>query len=222
VLFALGKPAAFAGLLTGFVVAMVLRGVVQRLVLRRTARFANRPVWDPRHDFDIYGAVAAVIGGTGWGRRVVTPFSEHRPRVGVALAGPAAVLVASQIAFGLLRVVSGPLDGLQVLSLGAVLHGWPVANYPAQFLLHFAVALLAAGLLALVPLPPLDGWALVLRAAGPRPSPGFAKAQHWLDDNNVGVVILLIGIALPLIGSALVLYVLGVVAYPVFLLWSLV
>jgi hypothetical protein len=91
-----------------------------------------------------------------------------------------------------------------------------------QFLLHFAVALLAAGLLALVPLPPLDGWALVLRAAGPRPSPGFAKAQHWLDENNVGVVILLIGIALPLVGSALVLYVLGIVAYPVFLLWSLV
>jgi hypothetical protein len=97
-----------------------------------------------------------------------------------------------------------------------------VADYSTQFLLHFAVALLAAGLLALVPLPPLDGWALVMRAAGPRPSPGFAKAQHWLDENNVGVVILLIGIALPLVGSALVLYVLGIVAYPVFLLWSLV
>jgi hypothetical protein len=223
VLFALSTPAAFAGLLLGFALAVLLRGMVQRLVLGRIAgKYGNRPVWDPKNDFDVYGIVAAILGGTGWGRRAPTAFGESAPRISVALAGPAAVLLASQVAFGVLRIAAGRLDGLYLLKVSQVVHGIPAASYLVQFLLALAVALLAAGLLMLVPLPPLDGWTVVLRRAGNRPSPGFAKAQHWLEENNIGLVILLVGLIIPLGGTAAVLlYLLDFAAFPVFLLWSL-
>jgi multidrug efflux pump subunit AcrB len=99
-----------------------------------------------------------------------------------------------------------------------------VEGYAAEFLLGVAASLLASGLIALIPLPPLDGWVVLARRAGRRPSQGFAKAQHWLDDNNLGVVILLIGLIIP-IGAgatAVFLFLLDIITYPVLLLWSAV
>jgi hypothetical protein len=74
----------------------------------------------------------------------------------------------------------------------------------------------------LVPLPPLDGWSVLARRMGSRPSPGFAKAAHWLDDNHIGVVILLIGLALPIGGgaTAVLLFLFDLISYPIFALWA--
>jgi hypothetical protein len=136
----------------------------------------------------------------------------------VLLAGPAAVLVASQVAFLAFRLAGDPLL-LQLHTASSVLHGVP-GDAVSQLLLSIAVSLLCFGLLALVPLPPLDGWGLLARRAGPRPSPGFARAHHWLDEQNIGVVILLVGLIIPLIGGPLFLFLLDVVTTPVFLAWS--
>jgi len=218
VLWALGQPVALAGLLAGFALAVVLRAVVQHAVASR-GRFARRHrLFHPRRDVDVFGAVAAVLGGTGWGRRGPDG-PDGRPSTAVLLAGPFAVLIASQLAFGAYKVAGDPLL-LQLANASMVLQGVP-GDAVSQLLLSFAVSLLCFGLLALVPLPPLDGWGLVAGRAGPRPSQGFAKAQHWLDDQNLGVVILLIGLVIPLAaGAPLFLFLLDFVTAPVFAAWA--
>jgi Zn-dependent protease len=223
VLFALNKPVSFAGLLLGFVLAMVVRGVVQRAVFARVSgRRAGLPVFDPKHDFDVYGIVGAALGGTGWGRRAPVAYGDYAPRYRVALSGPLVVLVLSQLALAACFAYTGSLAGFTALALSDTLHGLDFNDNVLQFLWALAGSLLAAGLLMLVPLPPLDGWGVLARRMGPRPSPGFAKAAHWLDDNHIGVVILLIGLALPIGGgaSAVLLFLFNLISYPIFALWS--
>jgi hypothetical protein len=62
-LFALGRPVAFAGLLLGFALALALRAFAVRLVLHRL-RFTREPITPRvREDVDPFGAVAAAVGG---------------------------------------------------------------------------------------------------------------------------------------------------------------
>lgn len=212
-LWALGQPAALAGLLVAFALSVLLRAAAQHLVIRRTS--LRRPrLFEPRRDIDVFGAVAAVIGGTGWGRRL------DKPGVFTILAGPIAVFVASQLVFAAYIAVDPTRLALRLGSASDILRGVPGTPIP-QFVLSVAVGMLCFALLAMVPLPPLDGWELVARRAGNRPGPGFAKAAHWLDDQNIGVVILLVGLLLPLVaGRPLILYLLDVVTTPVFWLWT--
>jgi hypothetical protein len=218
VLWALGQPIALIGLVLGFLLAVLIRAVTQHaLASRGRMSWGKERRFDPRRDIDIFGAVAAALGGTGWGRRAPAG-PDGRPRASVLLAGPAAVLIASQLAFLAFRLAGDPLL-LQLHTASSVLHGVP-GDAVSQLLLSIAVSLLCFGLLALVPLPPLDGWGLLAGRAGPRPSPGFARAQHWLDEQNIGVVILLVGLIIPLVGGPLFLFLLDVVTAPVFLAWS--
>jgi hypothetical protein len=220
VLFALREPLAFVGLLVAFVLALVIRVVAIRLVQRRKAApdwAPRRRLLDPRRDVDIFGAVAAVIGGTGWGKRV-DDAGLRPPPVRTLLAGPVAVLVASQIVFAVF-VLTSPYS-VQGLKSSSILHGDYSAPAADIFLLSLAVGLLCFGILAFVPLPPLDGWGL-LRHAVRRPGPGFQKAQHWLDEQNLGVAILLAGMLLPLFaGLPLFLFLLDLITWPVFKAWS--
>jgi hypothetical protein len=217
VIFALLNPVCLAGLLLGFGVAMVLRGVVQRAVAARAG--LRLPLWNPRLDFDVFGIVSAVIGGTGWGHRAPVPYG--RPSVAVLLSGPLAVIAASQAAFGAYVLAGGHLLGLYAGHGSDVLRGEAVEPYVTLFLLSLAVAMLYAGILAFIPLPPLDGWGLLARRFTGRRSEGWAKAQLWLEEKNIGVVILLLGIILPPGQRTLILYLLDVVTIPVFNLWSL-
>jgi Zn-dependent protease len=215
VLWALSNPVGMAGLLAGFLLAMVLRGAVQR-------RFGTRePAWSPAQDFDVFGAVAAALGGTGWGRRAKPTFG--RPGTLALVAGPLAVIAASQLGLLAFRLVGGVLGAERLeASLTILRDGAPgVEQLLPRFVLCLAVALLYAGLLALLPIPPLDGWELVARRYRHRPSQGFARTKHYLDEQNLGVVILLVCLVLP-IGSKppVLLFVLDVVTTPVFTLWA--
>jgi hypothetical protein len=217
VLWALGQPVALIGLALAFVVAVAIRAVTQQLLARGRQGMRGQRLFDPRRDFDVFGAVAAILGGTGWGKRAPAGFGG-RTRVAVLLGGPVAVLVASQLAFAAYRVVGDPFP-LRLYSASEVLHGIP-GDVSTQLLLSFAVGLLCFGLLALVPLPPLDGWGLLANRAGNRPSQGFARAQHWLDDQNIGVVILLVGLVIPLAGGPLFLFLLNLIVTPVMRAWA--
>jgi hypothetical protein len=226
VLFALGRPIALAGLALAFVLGLIIRVVAIRVVQRRrvpagwgTPRRAGGKLVDVRRDVDIFGLVAAVVGGTGWGKKVEDAGMSPAP-LRVLLAGPIAVLVAAQLVFLTFVLVSEPV-GLSSLSSSSVLRGEVVGGTSLQlFLLSLAVGLLCFGLLALVPLPPLDGWGL-LRHAVKRPGTGFQKARHWLEDQNVGIAILLAGMLLPLFrGLPLFLFVLDLVSWPFLLLWG--
>jgi Zn-dependent protease len=217
VIYALDQPAALVGLLLAFLLALVLRATTQRLVWSRVSGWRSRePLFNPRRDIDPFGAVAAAFGGTGWGRPAPTgPDGRARPLV--LLAGPLAVLVASQIMFAVYRVAIGPVNtALNTIEIGLL------GSALVQFLISMATGLLWFSLLALIPLPPLDGWGLLKSRMGPRPSAGFAKAQYWLEDQNVGVVILLVGMILPLgLGNApFLVFILERLTVPFFLLWG--
>jgi hypothetical protein len=226
VLFALGQPIALAGLALAFVLGLVIRVLAIRVVQRRqvpagwgTPRRAGGKLVDVRRDVDIFGVVAAVVGGTGWGKKAEDAGLAPAP-LRVLLAGPIAVIVAAQLVFLAFVLVAAPV-GLSLLSASSVLRGEVTGGTSLQmFLLSLAIGLLCFGLLDLVPLPPLDGWGL-LRHAVKRPGTGFQKARYWLEDQNVGIAILLAGMLLPLFrGLPLFLFVLDLLTWPFLLLWG--
>jgi Zn-dependent protease len=160
VLWALTQPAAVGGLVAAFLIGLGVRGLAQRGCGRLVGR-SDLPVRaDPRRDLDALGALAAVLSGTGWGRTAAPP-ADRRCALAV-LAGPLAVIAASQVALAGYHAAY-PGDGLtlRINRTSDVLHGAVAPTPAAQLLLSAAVGLLCFGLLALVPLPPLDGYRLL-------------------------------------------------------------
>jgi Zn-dependent protease len=228
VLFALNSPISLAGLALAFVLGLILRVVAIRVVQaqqRRRRGFGGRgygggPWFAPRRDIDVFGVVSAVIGGTGWGKKLeddgIRPAS-----VATLLAGPVTTIVAAQVVFAAYKITGGSsflLDN----SAASILYGAAGGGSTAleAFLLSLAVGLLCFGLLALIPLPPLDGWGL-LRHAVRKPGNGFQKARYWLEEQNVGIAIVLAGMLLPIIGGLpLFATLFSLVSYPVMQLWA--
>lgn len=201
-LWALGQPAALAGLLASFLAAMALRGGLHYLAAGRPG---GMRWWDP------FGAVGAALGGVGWGPQAVPPIQR---RTGVLLAGPALMVVAGLLVLAAYRGLGMNQLALELYTGVDVLRGIP-GPAADQFVLSLGVGLVGNGFLALVPLPPLDGWGLLTRLVR-RPGLGFQKAQYWLDEQNIGVAILLGGLLLPLIrGVPLVLYLLDFLLTPI-------
>lgn len=206
---ALGSPAAFLGLLVGFLIAVAVQAFVAasaaRLLGDRPAfrrAFGDRPavrrMLDLRRVLDPFGAVAAALGGLGWG---VTPDIPLRSRGRLALAllaGPIAVAVLGGLAFVGFALVGGPTGALPGTGPGTVLAGVEV---PAAqlFFLALGLQLLGMAVLSLVPLPPLPGWRLLeLASTG---SVGWQRAHEYLVEKNLGVLALLVLLILPLGGS---------------------
>jgi hypothetical protein len=224
VLWALGQPAAFVGLLIAFLLGLLLRA----LAIRITARLlhlapAGQPLRPrPREDVDPFGAVAAALGGTGWGRTIdVDEVPRHRGRARAAAvfaAGPVATLVAAQVAlagyaaaypFSLALALARPSD---------VLRGLPDDTIAGQVLLAVGVGLLSFGLLALIPLPPLDGFGLLWTALR-RPGETAQKAKFWLADNNVGIGLLLLCFLFPF-NHPLLFVLIDLVGTPLMRMWA--
>ncbi len=69
-LFALGRPVVFAGLLLAFLLAVVLRAFAVRFTARGLGLVDRRESVAPRlrEDVDPFGAVAVAVGGAGWAR----------------------------------------------------------------------------------------------------------------------------------------------------------
>jgi hypothetical protein len=151
-----------------------------------------------RRVLDPFGAVAAALGGVGWG---VTPDIPLRSRGRLALAllsGPVAVAAAGLLALLGFLLVGGPSSVLPGMGPGTVLRGIEGDAGPL-FLLALTLELLGMAALALVPLPPLPGWRLLeLASTG---SVGWQRARDYLVEKNLGVLALLILLILPLGGS---------------------
>lgn len=200
-LFALGTPVAFAALVVSFLLGLVLRAVAVRLTARSLGLADRRESITPRlrEDIDPFGAVAAALGGMGWGKALsVDEIPRHRGRgraAAVFLAGPLTCIVVGEILIGgyalaypgnLLSLI-GPADVLLGIDL-------PVGE---QILLSLGVGVLSFGLLAIIPIPPLDGFGVLYHALR-RPGPGIQWMRLWFEDKNVGVLILLICCLYPL------------------------
>jgi Zn-dependent protease len=201
VLFALGEPFVFVGLLLSFVLALMLRAAAIRFTARSLGLVDRREPLAPRprEDVDPFGAVAAAVGGPGWGRTIdvdEVPRSRGRGRAAlVFLAGPLTVLLAAQVALLAVRLLHpGLLDFLRVSD---VLRGLFDAPVDAQVLLGLAGGLLTFGLLALLPVPPLDGFGL-LWSAQRAPGRGMQGYRLWFQEKNLGVVLLLVCCFFPL------------------------
>jgi hypothetical protein len=195
VLFALGQPFVFVGLAISFLLALVLRAVAIRVAARSLGLVDRREPLAPRprEDIDPFGAVAAAVGGPGWGRIVdvdeVPRFRGRGRAAMVFLAGPLAVLIAAQLFF-LAYALLYP-DILLLLRPSDILRGQFSSYLGAEVLLGIAGGLLGFGLLALLPMPPLDGFGL-LWSAQRVPGRGMQGYRLWFQEKNIGVVVLLV------------------------------
>ncbi|GAB1692965.1 hypothetical protein [Krasilnikovia sp. M28-CT-15] len=224
-LFALGQPVAFAGLLLAFVLGLLLRALAIRITARALGLSAPRePVAPrPREDIDPFGAVAAAVGGVGWGKILdvdeVPRFRGRGRAAAIFAVGPVTVLVAAQLVLLAFRLLFPDAFGyLDNLYPSDVLHGQIDAPYAEQFVLAAAVGLLAFGLLALLPMPPLDGFGL-LWSAYQQPGHGMQWYRMWFEHKNVGVVILVACSFLPP-GAPLLLLPIDLVGTLVLRLWA--
>ncbi|GAA1585869.1 hypothetical protein [Actinoplanes couchii] len=201
-LFALGEPVAFVALVVAFLLAIALRSLAMRFTARVVGLNDGRPAprFSFRQDLDPFGAVCALIGGTGWGRQItVDEVPRYRGRgraAAVFAAGPVACILAGLLVIAGYALVYGG-TALSWLTPGELLRGVSGGGYDQQILLSLGGGLLGFGLLALIPIPPLDGFGILWHALR-RPGPSMAWMRLWFEDKNVGALILLICAFFPL------------------------
>ena len=222
-LFALAQPVAFAGLLVGFLLALIVRAYAIRISARSLGLTPGESV-SPRlrEDIDPFGAVAVAVGGAGWGKTIdvdEVPRSHGRGRAAaVFAAGPLATLFAGQLLFVIFRYAFPGSYALAFYRPSEVLRGQFDDTFGAQLLLSVAVGLLGFGLLALLPIPPLDGFGL-LWLAFRRPGPGLQGYRLWFEGKNLGVVILLACCFFPL-SYPLLMVIVDLIGTPLMRLWG--
>lgn len=210
-LYALRHPAILLGLLAGFLVGVVVRAALQQRLGTGRGRLRlaggggvrlNQP-WTSY--LDPYGAVAAVVAGVGWGARAPQHAGRRRQDVralAIALVVHGILAVAGFAAYRAFASHAG-LSGLalgDLVSASDVLHGSVgLPGFGVQVALGFAVENLACGLLALVPIPPLE-LGVVLWSRLPR-TPGARRFAYHLLEEAWGVAVILVGLLLPLAGQ---------------------
>jgi hypothetical protein len=224
VLYALREPTAFVALVVGFLVGVLVRGLVQawtaRLLGVRSFEFRRRQKPDLRLHGDPFGAIGAALGGLGWGSAAPIEEIDARAkygrtrgrslwRIGAVLgSGPLAVAV---LGTGLL--FAGRATGAEPLfirgfSTTTYLHGstgLDLYDTLPRMLLCAGVALLGVAFLALAPVPPLDGGRFLF-AVGPA-TPGWQRARYW-GEQNWGVAVLLGLLLIPISSDGSLLLVL--------------
>lgn len=213
-LFALRHPAILLGLLVGFLIGVIARAALQQQVASGAklslGRRRLRPVGRPRGArnrvaagwstyLDPYGVVAAVIAGVGWGAR--PPARAGRGAFGLLAVALAVHAALAAVGFAAYKALSGPPVLGHGVHVSDVLHGsLALGSAGAQVCVGFAVENLACGLLALVPIPPLELgvllWSRLPRTAGAR-----RVAYHLLEE-AWGVAVILVGLLLPLAGQS--------------------
>lgn len=218
-LWALAQPVAVLGLAGGYLVALGLRLVAQRfgawvLGVDRTRRAMTA---DPSTDVEPIGLVTAVVAGVSWGRGVQPARGAARGRTALAiLAGPVATIGAGQLVLAVF-VAAFPADrtALRINRPSDVLHGVIVPTAAAQLMLSVAVALLCFGLLALLPIPPLDGSRLLrlLLVDGP-------AAPDAMIDLMGSAVLLVLAVTPTSGGVPPLLALLDLVGTPLLRLWA--
>jgi hypothetical protein len=213
---------ALLGLLVAFLLALTLRVFAMRLTARALGLADRRTplLLNPREDIDPFGAVAAAVAGTGWGRAVdidaMPRWAGRGRKAAVVAAGPLTPLVVGWLTLTAYELAY-PGSGLAG-SVTSALRGVDEPSIAGEFLLALGAGLFCFGLLNILPLPPLDGFALLwvsmrhIGAAGER-------ARHWLVDNNIGVVVLLIMVFFPLMSPFLYLFI-EVLALPFIWVWA--
>lgn len=225
-LFALGAPWIFVGLVLSFLLGLIVRDTAIRVAARSLGLAQYRESIAPRLlvPVDAFGAVSAAIGGMGWGKALsVDEVPRHRGRGRAAAlfaAGPVACILVAQLLF-LTYVLLYPENLLSVLLPAEILRGVSWGGQPIgdQILLGLAGGLLCFGLLALIPMPPLDGFGILYYAQRNPGGRGMQGYRLWFEDKNIGVLILLVCGLFPF-GYPLLLIILNVLGLLFVRLWG--
>lgn len=224
-IFALRQPAVLLGLLVGFALGVGLRAAVQRRLVsgsspragrkrlravggsRPPARTTLRPRQGWGAYLDPYGTVAAVLAGAGWGTRIPPRRKGRGSDVMLLLA--ALLVHGALVAVGLVayRAAGGSLALVHLFPVSEVLHGsFDPGPFGQSASLGFVMINLACGLLALLPIPPLE-LGVVLWGRLPR-SPGARRLAYRVLEEQWGVAVVLLFLLLPLAGQQPLLLVL--------------
>ena len=154
----LNDPAVIIGVLVALLVGITFHEFMHAFVADQLGdhrpRAMGRVSLNPTDHIDPIGALFFLIAGFGWGKPVqVNPYALRPGRIGmayVAAAGPLSNLFAASVVAVLFRglmlagVINGPDD-----------FGWVLLITIVQFNIIL-------GLFNLLPIPPLDGYNLVL------------------------------------------------------------
>jgi Zn-dependent protease len=183
----LGDPAVFLGLLLALIVGISVHEFSHAWMANRlgdpTARNQGRLTLNPISHFDLLGTVMIVLIGFGWGKPV--PYNPARLRNGpisggamVAAAGPAANLVAAAAIGFILRnfvnssdIVAGSMEASMLDALGIVVQ------------INIALAIFN-----IIPIPPLDGYRILLRFLPPHIVPSVS----WLELQGPFVLLIIV------------------------------
>jgi Zn-dependent protease len=182
-LFGSPSPEVLVGIAVALVVGITFHEFSHALVADQLGdhrpRALGRVSLNPLRHLDPLGALFFLLAGFGWGKPVpVNAYALRGGRRGltlVALAGPVANFVVASIAAILFRLLlqAGMLD----------------ADFPhrvMQLIVFFNVAL---GLFNLIPIPPLDGYNVVLPLLPPRQA---FMAQRYAQYGYVALLLLLV------------------------------
>jgi hypothetical protein len=223
VIYALRHPTVLLGLVLGFLIGVMIKAALQRAFARRATggsrsrlhavstrrRSADylRPSAGWAAYLDPYGTVAAALSGAGWGTR---PPSPRRASIDVGFLVIAVVVhgALAAVGFAAFAGVGGELQGLGAVDVSTILHASFSGHAPfgEAVTLGFAMVNLACGLLALLPLPPLE-LGIVLWSRLPR-SPGARRLAYRVLEEPWGVAIVLLLLLVPLAGQQPLLLVL--------------
>ena len=181
-------PEVIIGLLTALVVGTTFHEFSHAFVADQLGdhrpRAMGRVSLNPLHHLDPMGTIFFLIAGFGWGKPVMVNAYALRPgRIGmawVAVAGPLANLVVASVAAVIFR--GAELSGLFQSDGGAF------AGNVVLWVIEFNVIL---GLFNLLPIPPLDGYNLVLPFLPLRTA---LTVQRYA---TYGVLVLLVLVLLP-------------------------
>ena len=182
-LFGSPSPEVLVGIAVALVVGITFHEFSHALVADQLGdhrpRALGRVSLNPLRHLDPLGALFFLLAGFGWGKPVpVNAYALRGGRRGltlVALAGPVANFAVASIAAIIFRLLlqAGMLD----------------ADFPhrvMQLIVFFNVAL---GLFNLIPIPPLDGYNVVLPLLPPRQA---FMAQRYAQYGYVALLLLLV------------------------------
>ena len=182
-LFSNPTPPVFVGILVALVVGITFHEFSHAFIADRMGdhrpRALGRVSLNPLRHLDPVGAIFFLLAGFGWGRPVPVNAYALRPgRIGltvVALGGPIANFLVALVAAVLFRVL---------LQAGLLDAEFP--NEVMQLIVYFNVAL---GLFNLIPIPPLDGYNVVLPLLPPRQQ--FA-VQRYAQYGYIALLLLVV------------------------------
>lgn len=170
------SPPEFVALITALVVSLTVHEYAHARVAFAlgdlTAYGQGRLTLNPLKHLDPMGSLMMVMVGFGWARPV--PVSPHRlgrdGMLKVAIAGP------------LSNLALACLTGLPVslpLRLGLPLPDNALVQLVATFLMYFAYINIVLAVFNMIPIPPLDGWKVLLGLVPERTALQLSAYEHY-------------------------------------------